>query len=145
MHNRCSLTHGLSEVVLNKELMTHQPRTSFHSDVSTDEGGHGYDYVLDSPHRRNSERVSSADANVNVKFKFPVFVPVRPAIASALSSTLTSEFRLGGERMIRAHMELLVGRLDLELGCHTFILTACRSIWMEEEASDDTAVYKRCV
>jgi hypothetical protein len=121
-YNRSSLAHELGGVELdNKGFTTHRPRMSFDSGVSTDQGGYDYDYAPDSPHRSKSARVSSATGgvNVNVNYKSPVSVPVRPAIASASTSTLASAFRFGGERMIRAQTGMLVGRPSLEEGCLT--------------------------
>jgi len=122
-YNRNSLAQELGVVELNKGFATHRPRMSFDSAASTDQGFGGYDddYAPDSLHRNKSARVSAVDPNVNVngKFKSPVSVPVRPAIASASTSTLASAFRFGGERMIRAQTGLLVGRPSLEEGCLT--------------------------
>jgi hypothetical protein len=72
--------------------------------------GYDYDYASNSRHQSKSVSVSAVDANININanYKSPVSVPVRPAIASALTSTLASAFHFGGERMIRAQTGSLV-------------------------------------
>ena len=122
LYNRSSLAHELGGVgiELNKGFAAHRPHMSFDSELSlsTDQG-YDYNYAPDSPHRNKSAKVTPVESNVNAKSPHIPAVAVRPAIASASTSTLASAFRFGGERMIRAQTGLLAGRPSLEEGCLT--------------------------
>ena len=112
-----NLTRASPRIALAHHSILALPRTSF--------GGYDDEYAPDSPHRSKSAWVSAVDANVNGNFESPVSVPVRPAIASASTSTPVSVFRFGGECMIHTQTGLLVGRPSLEEGCLTRWLRTC--------------------
>jgi len=118
-YNRNSLADEFEAV----EIKHHQ--TSFDASAGLQDRGYEYDNAndndLDFGYDYDLAGAGGVDeVDVKGNFKSPIIAAdVRPAIASASTSTLASAFRFGGERMIRAQTGLLVGRPSLEEGCLT--------------------------